>query len=177
MSLLKNKVNKLLTQFKSGNEKAYAELYELIFYRIYGIAWDYLKNKDDCDDVIEESLLDVWVKIEMFDPEKDGYNWICKIVENKSKDRLRSIKSHQRGCEQKDTRDEFDLVETKCDIAILLEKLDEWEYQLIYERYFLDKSLYDISLQTGQSVKQVSVKIKKILKKLRKNGKKHWVES
>lgn len=171
MSLLKTKVNRLLLKFKNGDIKAYSELYELTFYRLYGVAFSYLKSKADCEDVVEESLLIVWQKIDLFDENKDGYNWLCKIVENKSKDKLRSINARKKVGEYIETQDEFEIAETKCDLLRLLDFLDEYEYKLIFERYFLDKTLKEIGFEFGLTIKQVHQRINKIIKKLQKKGK------
>ena len=177
MSLLKTKVNKLLLKYKNGDIKAYSELYELTFYRLYGVAFSYLKCKADCEDVVEESLLIVWQKVDMFDENKDGYNWLCKIVENKSKDKLRSINARKKVGEHIETQDEFENAETKCDLLRLLDFLDEYEYKLIFERFFIGKTLKEIGFEFGLTIKQVHKRINKIIKKLQKKGKNIFSDS
>lgn len=176
MSLLRTKVNKLLSKFKNGDIKAYSELYELTFYRLFGVAFNYLKCKADCEDVIEEALLTVWQKIELFDENKDGFNWLCKIVENKAKDKLRSVNASKKAGQPAEIQDGFEVAEIKCDLSRLLCVLDEFEYELIFERYFLDKTLKDIGFKYGLTAKQVHKKIDKIIKNLLKNGKNIFID-
>lgn len=86
MSQYKRIVNKLLLHIKSGDKEKINDLFKLTFDHIKIIAITNLFNKNDYEDVVEESFLRIIKYIGSFNHLKDGYNWICKIVENVAKD-------------------------------------------------------------------------------------------
>lgn len=169
-------VNRLLTKFKNGNEKAFEELYELTFYRLIYIASGYLNDKSYVEDVISEAFISVWRNIHSFDKNNNGYAWLCKIVENEAHDYNANMQSFEELAETTVFSDDvFEKVETKINVSRLLRKLNEEELLLIQMRYPQDKTLKEIALLTGQSVNVVAKKIYKIIKKLKnisKDGKK-----
>lgn len=82
MSILRGEVNKLLREIKRGNPESKGLLYETTYNHLKVIALSYVKNQQDMEDIISESFIRVFEYIETFRVEKDGYNWLCKIVQH-----------------------------------------------------------------------------------------------
>lgn len=99
MSQYKRIVNKLLLHIKSGDKEKINDLFKLTFDHIKIIAITNLFNKNDYEDVVEETFLRIIKYIGSFNHLKDGYNWICKIVENVAKDFNRENQNFQSKCE------------------------------------------------------------------------------
>ena len=86
MSILRNEVNKILKGIKEGDVSKQQELIESTCNFLKVISYKYLYNKDDVEDVVMEAYMKVYRSIDSCDLSLDGYNWICKIVENTAYD-------------------------------------------------------------------------------------------
>ena len=93
MSLLRGEVNRILKKLKSGNNAMMQELYQVTANHLKVIAYQYIFNKNDWEDVLMETYIRVQKYIQTFNDEKDGYNWLCRIVENIAHDMNR--KNHR----------------------------------------------------------------------------------
>ena len=86
MSILRTEVNKILIKIKKGDEESKNVLFEKTYNHLKTIAYPYVRNKDDVEDVLVEAYLRMYQYVSSFDPKKDGYNWMCKIVQNVARD-------------------------------------------------------------------------------------------
>ena len=84
MSTLRGEVNKLLSGIKAGKEDSKEKLFELTYNHLKIIARCYVHNKNDIEDVLQIAYLKVFRYINAIDVSKDGYNWLCKIVQNEA---------------------------------------------------------------------------------------------
>jgi RNA polymerase sigma-70 factor (ECF subfamily) len=58
----------------------------------FSVAFRIVNDEDDSNDVVQESFITVWKKIEGFNPENNFSNWLYRIVVNKCYDALRKKK-------------------------------------------------------------------------------------
>ena len=86
MSILRKDVNKVLIKIKQGDEESKNVLFEKTYNHLKSIAYPYVRNKADVEDVLIEAYLRIYQYVATFDPNKDGYNWMCKIVQNVARD-------------------------------------------------------------------------------------------
>lgn len=77
---------------KVGNPVAQREIYNLYVKAMYNTALRIVGEKEEAEDVIQESFLDGFLKIEMFRGESTFGAWLKSIVVNKSIAKLRSRK-------------------------------------------------------------------------------------
>ncbi len=173
MSVLRNKINKLLIRFKSGDNYAIKELFDFLFKKLVVIAGSLLINKTLAEDAVSQTFLQVCKSINNFDDEKDGYNWILKILGNKVKDINREYQVECELTETSSVGDVFDSVNNKADVYIALRKLSTNEQEIIMMRFFEDKTYSEIGEELGISSQMAYKKVDAILKKLKeifKNG-------
>lgn len=168
MSKLGNQVNELLIKYKNGNESAFRQLFDITYCSLIIVASKYIKDAEKAEDAVSEAYVTVYNKIGLFDENKDGYNWLCKIVENKVKDIIRAEKSYV-SVELYDipTTGELDKAETHIDVFRLLANLDEEEYKMVYLRYIEEKTIRQVAEELGLSVSKVERKLFKIVQKLK----------
>ena len=86
MSILRKDVNKVLIKIKKGDEESKNVLFEKTYNHLKSIAYPYVCNKADVEDVLIEAYLRIFQYVATFDSNKDGYNWMCKIVQNVARD-------------------------------------------------------------------------------------------
>ena len=82
MSRFGNKVNVLLASIRSGKDEALDKLFEKTYNHLKAIAALYLFDSSDAEDVVSEAFLRACRYIRTFKDGMDGYNWLCKIVQN-----------------------------------------------------------------------------------------------
>jgi RNA polymerase sigma-70 factor (ECF subfamily) len=91
----------LLERLQAGDERAIAELADTYGARIYQLAFRYLRNKEDAEEVTQDVLLKVYRKIAAFRGDAALSSWIYRITFNAAMSRLRSTRSER---SQKDER-------------------------------------------------------------------------
>ncbi len=90
---MKNKhVNELVARAKRGDQAAFTELVNLYSERIYNLALRILKNSDDAADVLQETFVTVYEKINSFDGRSNFFTWIYRIATNFALMKLRKDK-------------------------------------------------------------------------------------
>jgi RNA polymerase sigma-70 factor (ECF subfamily) len=86
------KDQELLTRLQAGDEQAIVELADLYGSKIYQLAFRYLRNKEDAEEVTQDVLLKVYRKVGAFRGDAALSSWIYRITFNASMSRLRTAK-------------------------------------------------------------------------------------
>jgi RNA polymerase sigma-70 factor, ECF subfamily len=84
--------DELLTRLKSGDERALADLAEEYGTKIYQLAFRYLRNKEDAEEVTQDVLFKVYRKVDAFRGDAALSSWIYRITFNAAMSRLRTAK-------------------------------------------------------------------------------------
>ncbi|NAY90399.1 sigma-70 family RNA polymerase sigma factor [Muricauda sp. JGD-17] len=87
----------LVERCKANDRKAQLQLYRQYCNGMYGVAMRFLKNPDDAEDVVQESFIKAFQRIEQFRGEVTFGAWLKRIVVNRSIDFLKS--KHQKTVE------------------------------------------------------------------------------
>lgn len=82
----------LLTRLKAGDETALGDLAETYGARIYQLAFRYLRNKEDAEEVTQDVLFKVHRKVAEFRGDAALSSWIYRITFNAAMSRLRTAK-------------------------------------------------------------------------------------
>lgn len=80
----------LIEQCKANNRKAQMELYEKYCDGMYCVVMRFLRNSDDAEDVLQESFIKAFAKINQYKGEVTFGAWLKKIVVNKCIDFLKA---------------------------------------------------------------------------------------
>ncbi len=80
----------LVEQCKANNRKAQLKLYRQYCDGMFCVAMRFLKNADDAEDVLQESFIKAFQKIEQYQGEVTFGAWLKRIVVNRSIDFLKS---------------------------------------------------------------------------------------
>jgi RNA polymerase sigma-70 factor (ECF subfamily) len=82
--------DELLARLKAGDETALGDLAEAYSGKIYQLAFRYLRNKEDAEEVTQDVLYKVYRKVDAFRGDAALSSWIYRITFNAAMSRLRS---------------------------------------------------------------------------------------
>ena len=83
----------LVERLRGQDEHALSELSLLYGARIFQLAFRYMRNHEDAEEVVQDVLLKVFRKIEMFRGDSALSSWIYRITFNTAMSRLRRTKA------------------------------------------------------------------------------------
>jgi RNA polymerase sigma-70 factor, ECF subfamily len=84
---------RLIEQLRTGDQLAVAELASTYGTKIYQLAFRYMKNREDAEEVAQDVLLKVVWKIDAFRGDAALSSWIYRITFNTAMSRLRNAKA------------------------------------------------------------------------------------
>src|SRR5215213_1251148 len=84
----------LMTGCATGDQLAFAELYDLTVRRVYGTALRVLRSPEHAEEVTQEVYLEVWNQARRYVREKGSVvSWITTMAHRRAVDRVRSVTS------------------------------------------------------------------------------------
>ena len=96
----------LVDRLKAHDQSAVADLSESYGSKIYQLAFRYLKNREDAEEVAQDVLLKVYQKIDAFRGDAALSSWIYRITFNAAMSRLREFKQNLPSVQEKSMDDE-----------------------------------------------------------------------
>jgi RNA polymerase sigma-70 factor (ECF subfamily) len=100
--------NELLERLKAGDESAMAELASTYSSKIYQLAFRYLRNKEDAEEVTQDVLFKVYRKVDAFRGDAALSSWIYRITFNAAMSRLRTARYQRAQEEERQTASSAD---------------------------------------------------------------------
>ncbi len=82
--------DQLLSRLQAGDERALAELADTYGTKIYQLAFRYLRNKEDAEEVTQDVLFKVYRKVGEFRGDAALSSWIYRITFNAAMSRVRT---------------------------------------------------------------------------------------
>lgn len=175
MSKLRKRTNEILRAIKQGDASGSKELFESTYGWLYIVACKYVYDKNDVEDVLTEAYLKAFRYAHNFDESKDGYNWLCKIVENCAREINKKYVGSFPLDETLPSEDFSELDEKlaeKDELFRILKDLPKEEQRLIYLKFWKDMSYSEIAAAVGGKKSAVHKRVNKILKEIFLNLKK-----
>lgn len=83
----------LIARVKSGDQNAYAALYELHVKRVYGLCLRLLADHEHAQDATQEVFVQVWHKVAQFDGRSQFSTWLHSVTSNIAISYLRKHKN------------------------------------------------------------------------------------
>ena len=153
---MRRQINILIVQVSQGNTFALEGLSRLVSGRMLSIAMSIVKNRATAEDVVQDSFLRIVRSAYLFEPQTNGYAWICKITQNVALNALRA--ENRRRTENIDDffhlASDDDVAEQSTSKQLLIQAmstLTELEKRAIYQKYFMDFTVRDIAKSLGKS--------------------------
>lgn len=81
----------LLVRVASGDQQAFAELYDMLSPRVFALILRVVVNRAQSEEVLQEVFLEIWQSAGRFAPNKgQGRSWVLTIAHRRAVDRVRS---------------------------------------------------------------------------------------
>lgn len=182
MNAIDNRLAKLARQ---GNRSAFAELVDLYKDKIYNLAYRMLGNRQEAEDVVQETFLRMYTNLDRYDESYKFSTWIYRIGTNLCIDRLRkrrltfSLDAEQQDGEGLDgysmlhsneatPEKQLIISETQAQIHNAIEKLPEKYKSIVILKYLHDLSLQEISEIVDMPVSTIKTRVHRGRELLRK---------
>jgi len=85
--------NELIRLVKEGNGQAFTEIIRLYQKGVFKVAYGFFRDRDDAMEIVQETFMRVYEKIDKFDNHSSFKNWIYRIASNLCIDFYRKFKS------------------------------------------------------------------------------------
>ena len=85
-------LQEIIERVKKGDQAAFRTIVEEYRQQAFSMAFRILCNEEEARDVVQESFIKIWQKIESFNMNEKFSTWLNKIVANSAIDRMRQIK-------------------------------------------------------------------------------------
>ncbi|WP_165750410.1 RNA polymerase sigma factor [Cellulophaga sp. Z1A5H] len=120
----------LIEQCKANDRRAQMKLYEKYCDGMYCVVMRYLQNSDDAEDVLQESFIKAFLKIDQFKGEVTFGAWLKKIVIHKCIDFLKAKRNAHISIEENE---------------LLLVEDDDWDVEVSITIEEVRKAIHTIS--------------------------------
>jgi len=170
MSRFRNEINKLLYSLQMGDKSRQKELYDYTYNNLKVIALKYAIDKNDYEDILVEAYIRVYKYVGTADLNKDGYNWLCKIVQNVAYDFNKCIKPTVPLDDISFTKifgDEIDKIISKDEVLKEVCQLSEYDQRLIQLKFYEDMSYAEIAKILNSKKSTVHKQVINILDKIK----------
>lgn len=82
----------LVAETLAGNRRSYQQLVERYQDRLFVVAYDIVKNREDAEDVVQESFVKAFFSLSKFKGESSIFSWLYRITFNMALDLKRKLK-------------------------------------------------------------------------------------
>lgn len=178
-SLYKNIHQDIIDRCKSGEQKAQFQLYKLYYKAMYNTCLRIVNNSLEAEDIMQESFLKAFEKIDSYKGEVSFGAWIKRIVINHSLDELRkrkldleSIEDSVYELKEEESYEEHEEIKAKAEeIREQISKLPDG-YRIVLSLYLIEgydhdeiSEILDINSSTSRS--QCARAKKKLIERLK----------
>lgn len=140
---------------------------------IYGIILRIVKDKEASEEVLQQTILNVWNRFDTYNPQKSAlFTWISRIARNAAidKTRLKSYQNQKRS-ESLDSivylKDTQEQVGPKVDVSRLTQNLEE-KYKIVLDKIYLEGyTQSEVAKELDIPLGTVKTRLKKALSILR----------
>ncbi|HWY11874.1 MAG TPA: RNA polymerase sigma factor [Bacteroidia bacterium] len=115
----------IIERCKKGERKAFQELYNLYAKAMFNISVRILNNSDEAEEVLQDSFLKAFQKIESYDKNYSFGVWLKRIVINRSLDVLKKRKLNFVPIDEANYKEEYEEEESIYDVEAIKKCISE----------------------------------------------------
>lgn len=168
----------IINQVKGGDKAALYTLYDRYSGALYGVIIRICKKEDVAQDLLQETFLKIWKKIDQYDSKKGKfYTWAYRIAKNRALNEVRKTKKLIQ-TEDLSVYEDEGLEEVKPDFTTLygaLKNLDTHHQRAITLLYFNGLTHREAHEEMGVPLGTFKSYVRQALTKLRKEYKKEFL--
>lgn len=160
---------KLVALAKSGDDEAFSKIYEQIYKDMYKYALYMLNNRNDAEDIVSETVMDIYTGIKKLRKEELFSNWAFKILANKCRMKRKQYINKEYNLDEtreKESKDVIENVEMRKDIENAFEILESDEIEVVSMAIFGEYKSNEIAKILGMKSGTVRSKLSRAFKKL-----------
>lgn len=132
---------------------------------VFRVAFQYVKNRADAEDVLQEVFLTLYKKTPQFSVDDDGLKaWLIRVTINKSKDFLRANKRRRAFMQNYQPTTQTNPYD---EVFEALDKLSELDRNAIYLHYYEGYTAKEIAQILGGNERAITKRIERARKKLK----------
>lgn len=139
--------------------RLFEDKYEQYKNTLFRIAFTYLKNEQDCEDVIQEVFIKYLYNSPQFENEEHEKRWLIRVTINKCKNHLDLFWNRNRVCS--DYLEQLEMSTEEIDILSELMNLPEKYKVVIYLHYVEGYKVSEISEILNVKISAVKMRLKK----------------
>ena len=144
----------LILRLKSGDQAAFKEIFDLWFNKLYYFSLRYLKHKEQAEEVVQETMLQLWITRERLDESYPISPYLFTIARRLSLNALRQIASSRSATQKLFEMTSFEGFTTDEDLSVAeLQRLTERALLLMPKQQQL---VYRMSRNDGLSLDQIA---------------------
>jgi RNA polymerase sigma-70 factor (ECF subfamily) len=152
----------------------FQDMYREQYDRVYQYAFTLLLNRENAEDVVQETFLSAYRHYGLFDPARGSIGaWLCRIAHNKAIDLQRSAAYRLRADWPEGEVEVFGkedpaiihLLEVNETVLFLYARLSEEEREFLNMRYVLELRDAEVAVILGIKEKTVNKRYQRLLKK------------
>jgi RNA polymerase sigma-70 factor, ECF subfamily len=171
-------IGELLGRVAGGDRTAFAELYDALSARVFGLILRVLVDRSQSEEVLQEVFLELWQSASRFAPNRgQGRSWVLTIAHRRAVDRVRASQASV----DRDVRAGFrdlgvafdgvaEQVELKMEatrVTAALAALPEVQREAVVLAYYGGYSQSEIAAMTGAPLGTVKTRMRDGLSRLR----------
>jgi len=163
----------IITQLQNRKESGLSNLYDKYAAALNGIIYRIIKDKSIAEEILSNTMLKAWNKIDTYDVEKSSlFTWLATIARNSAidKSRLKSFQNHNKTESITDHvyKIGYTTDHSKLDADRVIKLVDE-KYRVVLEKMYLEGySQSDISKELDIPLGTVKTRLRKAIQILRK---------
>ena len=162
--MYERRLDNLMKEVTQGSERAFEELYEGMKRGVFALAYSYLRNYEDAEDVLQQTFLRVKRKAYLYRVGTNARAWIFQIAKNTALDELRRRKQRKEGELLREEGVETPVVF----LDELTARLSEEEREIVIMHAVWGYKHKEIAEEKGLPLGTVTWKYNEAIKKLRK---------
>ncbi len=175
-----SKEAQLVAAIASGDSEALSILYDRYSGMLLGLANKVLRNSGDAQEVLQETMLQVWKQASRYDPSRSSVStWLVLITRSRAIDRVRSRKVVQKTVTaaqrekgaihtSPEGAGNVFMLERRKRLAVELAKLPQEQRQVLEMSFYQGLTQSEIASRTGTPLGTVKTRTLLAMKKLRK---------
>jgi len=168
----------LLVRVAAGDQRAFAELYDLLSPRVFALILRVVVNRSQSEEVLQEVFLEIWQSAGRFAPNRgQGRSWVLTIAHRRAVDRVRASQSSSDRDVRVGVRDldaardvVAEAVEAQIEgerVVAALSALPEAQQEALILAYYGGYSQTEISALTGTPLGTIKTRMRDGLTRLR----------
>jgi RNA polymerase sigma-70 factor (ECF subfamily) len=150
------KIIELVKEIQKGNKIAEIKLYKNLYSFVYLICYNFIKNKEDAEDLTNESFIKIFKSIDTYEAKCTFLTWVGTITKNNCLNFVRSKSYKNLQLTHNNSLLLSSLLNTDIFDKSLNEHFEEYDIQLCLNKLNpLEKQLIDLVYFQGYRVKEL----------------------